>query len=145
MHLFLSKYINLIDKKGRVSIPANYRNILSSSNSIVIYPSLKNKCIEVWPEYKMQDMINTIDKLELFSKERDAFQTVVFSQSCSLNLDSEGRVIVPKSMLETIQVVDKLMFVGKGNVFEMWNPNLFEIYLDKCKQIAEGNITKLTW
>lgn len=147
MDLFLCRYTNLIDKKGRVSIPSAYRSVLNTQNStsIIIYPSLKNKCIEVWPKHKMQDMIKIIDKLEPFSKERDAFQTVIFSECLSLSLDSEGRVSIPKNMLENMQISDKLTFVGKGSVFEIWSPELFELHLENSKKLAEENLKRLTW
>ena len=47
MNIFLSKYINKIDKKGRVSIPAGYRGALAKENfnGIIVYPSFKNNFI----------------------------------------------------------------------------------------------------
>ena len=60
-----SRYANTIDKKGRVSIPAQYRNILGASvQNIVIYPSLKNQCIEACSVDRINNLMQLIDDLQ---------------------------------------------------------------------------------
>jgi len=141
MNIFLSKYTNNVDKKGRVSIPAGYRLVLNggSFNGIVAYPSFKNKCIEVCSLSRLEELGKIIMNLDPYSVERDAFETVVLGQAVQLPFDSEGRVILPKFLADHGNISDQVCFVGKGVVFEMWQPHNFEIYLSSARQIAQDN------
>ena len=65
MSFLLSRYANTIDKKGRVSIPAQYRNILGASvQNIVVYPSLQNQCIEACSVDRINNLMQMVDNLQ---------------------------------------------------------------------------------
>lgn len=141
MNIFLSKYINNLDKKGRVSIPASYRLALSSQsfNGIIAYPSFRNKCIEACSLKRLEELSQIIQTLDPYSEERDAFETIILAEAIQLSFDSEGRVILPKSLIDHADISDQACFVGKGLVFEIWQPQNFEMYLSSARQIAQSN------
>lgn len=141
MNIFLSKYINNLDKKGRVSIPASYRLALSSQsfNGIIAYPSFRNKCIEACSLKRLEELSQIIQTLDPYSEERDAFETIILGEAIQLSFDSEGRVILPKSLIDHADISDQACFVGKGLVFEIWQPQNFEMYLSSARQIAQSN------
>lgn len=138
MQLFLSKYYNNIDKKGRVSVPANYRAMLSQGGfeGMIIYPSIKHNCLEGSSINRLMHLSDLIDTLDPYSDERDAFEAVVMAESQQLNFDSEGRIVVNNKLLDHAGIKGKACFVGKGKVFEIWNPEKFDEYLIKAKKIA---------
>lgn len=141
MNIFLSKYINNLDKKGRVSIPASYRLALSSQsfNGIIAYPSFRNQCIEGCSLKRLEELSQIIQTLDPYSEERDAFETIILGEAIQLSFDSEGRVILPKSLIDHAGISDQACFVGKGLVFEIWQPQNFETYLSSARQIAQDN------
>ncbi|WP_341755036.1 division/cell wall cluster transcriptional repressor MraZ [Candidatus Tisiphia endosymbiont of Ptychoptera albimana] len=141
MNIFLSKYINNLDKKGRVSIPASYRLALSSQsfNGVIVYPSFRNKCIEACSLKRLEELSQIIQTLDPYSEERDAFETIILGEAIQLSFDSEGRVILPKSLIDHAGISDQACFVGKGLVFEIWQPQNFETYLSSARQIAQDN------
>lgn len=141
MNIFLSKYINKIDKKGRVSIPASYRLALAKErfNGIIVYPSFKNNCIEACSMSRLEELGRIIQNLDPYSDERDAFETIVLGEAVQLQFDNEGRVILPAYLTEQVGVSAQACFVGKGLVFEIWNPENFEQYLKSARKIAQGN------
>jgi MraZ protein len=141
MILFLSKYLNNIDKKGRISVPAAFRSIISaqSPNGLVLYPSIKNPCIEACCLSRLEHMTKIIASLDPYSEERDAFETVILGESTQISFDNEGRIILPKFLAEYGNISEQATFVGKGEVFEIWNPKTFEDHLDKAKSIAKAN------
>ena len=141
MNIFLSKYINKIDKKGRVSIPAGYRGALAKENfnGIIVYPSFKNNCIECCSMSRLEELSRIIQNLDPYSDERDAFETIVLGEAVQLQFDNEGRVILPNYLMEQVGITTQGCFVGKGLVFEIWNPDKFEDYRKNAKKIAEGN------
>ncbi|UCM86130.1 MAG: division/cell wall cluster transcriptional repressor MraZ [Rickettsia endosymbiont of Culicoides impunctatus] len=141
MNIFLSKYINNLDKKGRVSVPASYRVALSSQsfNGVIVYPSFRNKCIEACSLKRLEELSQMIQTLDPYSEERDAFETIILGGAIQLTFDGEGRVILPKSLIEHSDISEQVCFVGKGLVFEIWQPQNFETYLSSARQIAQNN------
>ena len=141
MNIFLSKYINKIDKKGRISVPASYRLILAQEkfNGIIAYPSFKNNCIEVCSMSRLEELSKIIQNLDPYSDERDAFETIVLSEAVQLQFDNEGRVILPAHLTDQAGISSQACFVGKGLVFEMWNPEAFDKHLKAAREIAQSN------
>ncbi len=141
MNLFLSQFVNSIDKKGRVSVPASYRQSTSPETfaGIVVYPSIRNKCIEACSLTRLQELAEMIQRLDPYSDERDAFETIILGGAVQLSFDPEGRVILPKHLTEFAGLDLRANFVGKGQVFEIWNPSNFNEHLANAKEIAAKN------
>jgi MraZ protein len=139
MALFLSTFTNKVDAKGRVSVPAQFRTSLVTDNYavMIIYESFINQCIEGCDIERIKKLSESIDNLEPFSEERDAFATTVLGGSVQLSIDGDGRVILPENLLKTAKIKDLAVFVGKGSTFEIWEPKNFETYLQKAKNNAK--------
>lgn len=139
MALFLSTFTNKIDAKGRVSVPAQFRNALSHKDfsGIVVYESFINSCIEGCDIERIQRLSESIDNLDPFSEERDAFATTILGGAIQLSIDGDGRVILPEELIAKNEISKKALFVGKGPTFEIWNPDNFEIYLENAKKSAK--------
>ena len=104
--MFLSTYENKLDKKGRVSVPASFRSHLSNLgyNGVICYPSFNNKCIEAWPQDRIEKISNTIDSLNPFEEKRDFFATSILSESVNLQFDSEGRISLTQKLLKHAKI-----------------------------------------
>jgi MraZ protein len=141
MNIFLSKYINNIDIKNRVSIPPNFRAALNDEKfqGVIAYPSFRNKCIEACSISRLGQLSELIQNLDPYSEERDAFETIILGEAVQLPFDKEGRVNLPKSLLDHAEISNQACFVGKGLVFEIWQPESFNEYLTSAKVIAQNN------
>jgi MraZ protein len=138
MALFLSTFINKIDSKGRVSVPAQFRASLASQDfhGIIIYESFINDCMEGSDMNRIKALSESIDNLDPFSEERDAFATSILGSAIQLAFDNDGRVILPQNLIQKVEIKDQALFVGKGSTFEIWQPAKFDKYLIKAKQSA---------
>lgn len=134
--LFLSTYQNRIDKKGRLSIPAQFRAALASQEfaGIVVYPSPLNGCIEACGMARMLKLNNRIERFDPYSEERDAFATTIFGESSQLAFDTEGRVMLPDALIAMASLKEHATIVGKGEIFEIWNPDTFERHAKKARE-----------
>ena len=139
--LFLSTYVNKVDKKGRVSVPVAFRGALStqSFSGIIAYKSFINPCIEACGLNRIEFLSQTIDALDPYSEARDAFATTILGESVQLPFDGEGRVILSEELIEIAKIDDKACFVGKGAAFEVWKPEIFEEYAANAREIAKQN------
>ena len=148
MALFLSTFTNKIDAKGRVSVPAQFRASLVNQDfsGIVVYESFVNDCIEGCDLDRIKKISESIDNLDPFSEERDAFATAVLGGSVQLSIDGDGRVILPENLLKKIKIRDMATFVGKGSTFEIWQPEKFSEYMEQAKKEAKSkrNLLRVT-
>ncbi|MCE3233387.1 MAG: mraZ [Rickettsiaceae bacterium] len=139
MALFLSTFVNKVDKKGRVSVPANFRAALAEQKyqGIIAYQSFVNECIEACGMDRIERLSESIDSLDPYSDSRDAFAATILGGSLQLPFDSEGRVMLPEAILSEAGIDKKAVFVGKGATFEIWNPEAFEVYSAKARDLAK--------
>lgn len=139
MGLFLSTFEKKIDKKGRVLVPAQFRAVLANQNfsGIVAYNSFINPCIEACGMGRIEKISERIETLDPFSEERDAFATTILGGSVQLSFDGEGRVILPEGLIAEAGLKDMAMFIGKGETFEIWEPESFKAYADQSRKLAK--------
>jgi MraZ protein len=128
MALFLSKFTNKIDKKGRISVPAPFRTALGDQieQGIVLFASHQHSCLEGFDWAKMDEIGDRMDHYDLFSDEQDDLATTIFGQSVQLFLDGDGRVVLPSNLIEAADLGEQATFVGLGRKFQIWKPELFE-------------------
>jgi MraZ protein len=145
MALFLSNFENKIDKKGRVSVPAQFRAALLSQDlaKVVVYESFINECVEGCDLERIKQISDSIDNLDPFSTERDAIATTLLGLSVQLPMDGDGRIILPTNLIKKAGLKESAIFVGKGPTFEIWNPERFSKYLQIAKISAKENLGKL--
>ena len=145
--MFISTYENKLDKKGRVSVPAAYRSHLSSLgyNGVVCYPSFANSSIEFCPQDRLEKIIETIDTLNPFEENRDIFSTSILANSFQLNFDNDGRITLTDKLLSHSGVKDKVLFVGQGRTFQMWEPTAFKKFSDDARKKASLKRSELKW
>jgi MraZ protein len=138
MALFLSTFTNKIDAKGRVSVPSQFRASLIGENfsGMVLYESFVNECIEGCDIERIKKLSESIDNLDPFSEERDAFATAVLGGSMQVSIDGDGRALLPQELLKKIKIKNEIVFVGKGSTFEIWEPHKFSEYMAKAKNSA---------
>ncbi len=125
MELFVSKYINKIDRKGRVSFPSNFRNALpkNNKNEIILYKSLKTHSIEGCGIQRLNEIANRINHLDFFSEDYDDFSTSIFSEIITTKIDKEGRFLIPEDLKKYANIKNEAAFFGQGYFFQIWEPN----------------------
>lgn len=144
--LFLGKFTNRIDSKGRVSVPAPYREALSGEKGIVVLRSLTDEALTASGIAWIQDLAKRRDYYDLGSPEHDAF-TALFNDAQTITLDSEGRIILPDEFLSHARIGDSAVFAGNADCFEIWEPIRFaareEARRDRARGVTLPSLRKL--
>ena len=124
MDLFVSQFVNKIDKKGRISFPSLFRNVLpkNNKNEIILFKSLKYNSIEGCNSNRINEIAERINKLDIFSDDQDDFSTSIFSEIIPTNLDKEGRFLIPENLKKHANIFNEAAFVGQGHFFQIWEP-----------------------
>ena len=128
MGLFLSTFINKIDAKGRVSVPATFRSALAqeSFQGLIAFRSYKYNAIECCSYTRMEMLSGSLDNLDMFSDEQDDLTATIFADALQLPFDGNGRIVLPKQLADFANISDRAAFVGRGATFQIWAPEDFE-------------------
>lgn len=138
MALFLSTFVNKIDKKGRVSVPARFRAILSENgpSSVVVFPTVNGDAIEACAMNVMEGLLEKIGGFDPFSEDRESFADAIMTEAVELPIDGDGRIMLPESILKGAGIDGQCAFVGRGDSFQIWNPDAFKQRLSQSKERA---------
>ena len=126
---FVSTFVNKLDAKGRVSIPAPYRQILAQQELGALYciPSFVSPSLEAFGNTLLSQFQQRLDKYDpLFSDNYDDEAQAVLAAAQPLNFDDEGRVRLPDDFIAHAGITERVVFVGLGQKFQMWDPVRFE-------------------
>ena len=137
MSLFLSTYINRVDKKGRVSVPSAFRSALmnQSFQGIILFRSYTLSALEGFGMDKMEKLSRQIEQTtDLFSQEQDDLSSSIFADAQPLSFDTEGRILLPNLLKEHAQIQENAAFVGRGATFQIWNPDLFQSHQSHARE-----------
>src|ERR1700757_2114319 len=101
VELFLSTYVNKVDRKGRVSVPATFRAAVADQSfpGIVVFPSFNYEALEGSGIKRMEEISARMSTLEEFSEEHDNLG-MLFAAAQALPFDTEGRIVLPETLAE---------------------------------------------
>jgi MraZ protein len=124
--LFMSTYVNKVDRKGRVSVPATFRAALKDPTfeGVVAFPSLDYDALEATGIDTMEAISAGLDEIEQ-SEEQRGFATLILARSQRLPFDPEGRIILPEKFATHAHITESAAFVGLGSTFQIWEPDRF--------------------
>lgn len=144
MALFLATHVNKLDAKGRLSVPAMFRNALAlhEFQGVVLFPSVKYPALEGVSMRRMQEFSERLDKFDLFSDAQDDLSAAVFANAVPLSFDETGRITMPAALLSHAGLTDNAVFVGLGLKFQIWEPAAYEARRKQAVEQVQKN--KLT-
>lgn len=125
---FMSTVPGTLDSKGRVCIPAAYRQVLSAQNTngVLVCPSFFEPALEAFGQTVLETMHQRLAAMDpFFSPVHDDEAYAVISRTQLLPADEQGRVRLPDPLIEHAGLKDKVVFVGMSSKFQIWNPERF--------------------
>ncbi len=141
---FLGTFENKVDRKGRVSVPAPYRQILAGSSfpGIVAFYSYKVDAIEACSMDFMAQLADSVSDIDLFSDDQEDLAATIFSDSHQLSFDGEGRVMLPPDLVERAGIGERAAFSGAGQMFRIWEPARLDAYKqERRKRTSERGLS----
>ena len=128
-------------------MPASFRSHLSNIgfNGVICYPSFNNQSIEACSQDRIEKISNAIDSLNPFEEKRDFFATSILSESINLQFDSEGRISLSSKLLKHAKIKNRMLFVGQGQTFQIWEPLAFEKFRAHTRKKSNINRASLKW
>jgi MraZ protein len=151
MTFFTSEYECKLDAKGRMVLPARIKAQLPAgenddgSQELVIRRGFE-QCLILYPIVEFKKVFSKISGLTEFNEEYRKLQRNFLSGVVTLELDSNGRFLLPKNMLTYAQIDKDAMLVGLGTKVEIWNPDIYRKYLindpSELSKLAEKHLNE---
>ncbi len=132
-NVFLGSHAINMDAKGRMAIPARIRETLATScdGRLVITAHTEERCLLVYPEPQWQEILPQIEALPNMNKAARRLQRLLIGYACPLEMDGNGRVLVPPTLRDYAGLEKKLMLVGQGKKLELWSEDRWSEWLDE--------------
>lgn len=145
---FSGKYYNSLDPKGRLIIPAPFREILSSNHSskLIITNEVFDKCLCAYDIDEWQKLIEKVNQMPQTSDAVKYFKRRVIGSAIECEIDKQGRVLVSSALRVDAGLNSEVVLLGLGGKIEIWNKNEFEGVADPSridKQSFKEEFTKL--
>ncbi len=120
--MFLGEYAHTLDAKGRVTIPARFREELDGG---FVLTRGEDPCLVAYPLDRFQERAAGLAQVSKANKDVRTYARTLFGSAQLVTLDSMGRVLIPPFLREYASLDGEVSIVGVNDVFELWNPDIF--------------------
>lgn len=127
--MFSGSYEHTIDTKGRLSIPSRFRETLIQkydSKSITLI--IQGECLLAYPQAVWEGLIKQSQSLNPFDPQVLNFQRSFFAMAHELEVDGQGRVLVPPALRSQAGLNKEVVIIGATNKFEIWDKGRWEAF-----------------
>ncbi len=139
--MFMGEYHHTIDQKGRMIIPAKFRELLG--DGCVITRGL-DQCLFGYSYDEWKILENKLKTLPFTKKDARAFTRFFFSGATECEVDKQGRVNIAPPLRDYAKLDKDCVIVGVSNRFEIWNKSNWDTYVtesaDSFAEIAESMV-----
>ena len=127
---FTGEFSYSLDTKGRVNIPAKFRNVLSKGNqrSFVITRGM-DTCIWVYPHKVWLTIEDELRRLSSLSRTNRSFIRSTVRYASTVQYDKQGRIALSQNLIDYAKLKNDALIIGVVNKIEIWNPKLLELSL----------------
>ncbi len=123
--MFIGEYQHTIDKKGRIIVPAKFRDSLGD---VFIVTKGLDGCLFAYNTSDWAKFEKKITELPVTSADSRKFSRYFFSGACECELDSMGRVVLPANLREHANLSKNIVSIGVSNRVEIWDKERWDVY-----------------
>ena len=128
--MFIGEYHHTIDEKGRIIIPAKFREELG--NNFIITRGIEN-CLFVYSTENWAKVTNKLNSLPFTKKDARTFNRFFMSGATDVELDKQGRVNISKPLIDYASLIKDCVIIGTGDRLEVWSQESWESFFDSTK------------
>ena len=124
----IGTYECTVDNKGRIMIPAQLKKQLDgfTTEPFILKRSVFQNCLELFPCSEWKLMMDKVNKLNRFVKKNNDFIRMYTAGVKSIDLDSTGRILVPKDLIAISKLTKNVVLSSSINIIEIWDKDEYE-------------------
>ncbi len=125
MSRFIGRHSHSMDNKGRLSIPAPFRELLDRLGERKLVITNSKLCLEVFLASDWQKLLRKVEKLPQFKEEVELFKLYYISAASEVALDKQGRILVPQMLREEVGLDREVVIIGCGDRIQIWSKEVW--------------------
>jgi MraZ protein len=132
MPAFSGKHYYTVDEKGRLIIPAPFREILSThySSRLFITNAAFDRCLHIYPYEEWTKLEEKVRGLPKMLKEVRLFMRRVIASAQECSFDKQGRLLIPAALREDAEITGDVVIVGQIEKIELWDRKEWDAVVD---------------
>jgi MraZ protein len=139
--MFRGTQVLSLDGKGRLSIPAKYRETLATrAAGTLILTADPNECLLLYPLPDWEPIEQRLDALSSFNSATRRIKRLIVGNATEVEMDGSGRIVLPAVLREFAAIEGEVMLVGQGKKFEIWNVERWKAEIGPALTSRDGEI-----
>lgn len=130
-----------LDAKGRIAIPARYRNELASKCSgHLIVTADPSKCLLIYPQPVWEPIEQKLSELSGFNSRVRSMQRLLIGSACDVDMDGAGRILITQPLRRYAGLSKDVVLVGQGEKFELWDEQQWDLQIEEAVSFSEDDM-----
>lgn len=135
--MFLGQFQHNLDDKGRLMIPARFRELLEGGAYIT---QGFDKCLMVLTEPYFKEVYDRINAMNLTDPTARLLRRLILSNAYPIDVDKVGRILLPQNLRAFLAIENgELIVAGQGDYFEVWMPDAWKAQMDMLQDVEANN------
>jgi MraZ protein len=134
--MFLGQFQHNLDDKGRLMIPARYRELLAAGAFVT---QGFDKCLMVLTDNYFKLVYERINAMNLADGSARLLRRLILSSAYPVEVDKVGRILVPQNLRQVIMLESEAIVAGQGEYFEVWTPAAWNDQMAQLQDIETNN------
>jgi MraZ protein len=134
--MFLGQFQHNLDEKGRLMIPARYRELLAAGAFIT---QGFDKCLMVMTNVHFNDVYERINAMNMADPNARLLRRLILSNAYLVEIDRVGRILIPGNLRQVIALDGEAIVAGQGEYFEVWSPADWYQQMDQLQDVEMNN------
>ena len=128
-----------LDNKGRLAVPAKYREgLMSCCAGRLVVTADPSKCLLVYPQPVWEPIEQKLNSLSSFNPQIRSLQRLLVGNASDVEMDSAGRILVPPLLRQFASLSKDVVLVGQGAKFELWDDEKWNLQIENALAFKDG-------
>ena len=139
--MFIGEFSHTVDQKGRMALPSKFRKELQKS--VVVTKGL-DTCLWIYTRPEWEQLAKKLASLPISQSKNRSFVRLMLAGAMDVDVDSQGRINLPKYLLDYAKLSKKAIVAGLYNRLEIWNETEWERYKKQMEKESTRVADSLT-
>ena len=124
-----------------MAVPTKYRDRLQSTadGQLVVTLDMSDPCLLIYPVTEWEDIERKLVRLPSLNKQAARLKRLLLGHASEVELDSHGRILLPPALRELVKLEKRIILLGQGNKFEVWNEQTWNERRDQMLEETDSD------
>jgi MraZ protein len=123
--MFLGRYSHNLDDKGRLTIPARFRELLEPDGAFIMQGFDHN--LMILPSATFHNLSDKVHRMSMTNPDARQLRRLLYSSAERVEVDRAGRILIPQYLRQSAGLETGVTVVGNGDYFELWSPETWQV------------------